>query len=201
MTSLIKNNPLILLLFALSTISLTAQIPENAVDISPLLIGENLPNSKLLNDAGVEVELTNILKEKPTVLVFYRGGWCPYCSLQLAAIAEAEAEIIKLGYQIVAISPDHYSQLKPSAEAAKSNYSLYADTNGELLTKVGLAFKTPEQAKSFIEGRTNNTASNILPVPTVMIVDTSGKILFEYINPDYKTRITTELLLSVLNAL
>lgn len=201
MTKLIKKNHLFLLLFALSTISLTAQIPENAVDISPLLIGENLPNSKLLDDAGVEVELANILKEKPTVLVFYRGGWCPYCSLQLAAIAEAEADIIKLGYQIVAISPDHYSQLKPSAETAKSNYSLYADTNGELLTKVGLAFKTPEQAKPFIEGRTNNTASNILPVPTVMIVDTSGKILFEYINPDYKTRITTELLLSVLNAL
>lgn len=201
MSAIAKKQQFSIVLFALLTFGITAQVPDNAVDISPLLIGENIPNSTLLNDAGVEIELTNILKEKPTVLVFYRGGWCPYCSLQLAAIAEAEADILKLGYQIVAISPDHYSQLQPSSETAKSNYSLYADTNGELLTKVGLAFKTPEQVKPYIEGRTNAAASHVLPVPAVMVVDTSGKILFEYINPDYKTRITTELLLAVLNAL
>lgn len=185
----------------LLTMTAMAQVPEKALDISPLLIGESLTNVSLQNDKGQSVQLFDVLKAKPTVLVFYRGGWCPYCSVQLASIAEAEADILKLGYQIVAVSPDHYSQLTPAAEAGKVNYTLLADTNGELIEAAGIAFKTPEQAKPFIESKSNNPASGILPVPTVMILDTSGKILFEYINPDYKTRISSELLLGALKAL
>ena len=61
-----------------------SQVPENAEDISPLLIGETIPNAKVLNSEGKALELNDILSQKPTVLVFYRGGWCPYCNRQLS---------------------------------------------------------------------------------------------------------------------
>lgn len=77
-----------LLFMALFSNNIKAQsIPSKAEDISPLLIGETLPKAKLLDSKGNTFELNDILKTKPTVLVFYRGGWCPYCNLQLSGLA------------------------------------------------------------------------------------------------------------------
>lgn len=183
------------------TTNLKAQVPMNAEDISPLLIGEQFPEANLLNIEGENVLLQDILKEKPTVLVFYRGGWCPYCNNQLSSLAETEKEIIDLGYQIIAISPDHLESLKPTVEDDKLNYNIYSDSGAALIQAIGIGFETPEKAKGYIFKKTNKEATDILPVPAVFILDTKGKILFEYINPDYSTRLSSELLLASLKAL
>ena len=80
-------------------------IPLVAYDISRILIGETLPNGNFQNVEGEYIQLKAILEEKPTILVFYRGGWCPYCNVQLSGLVEIEEDILELGYQIVAISP------------------------------------------------------------------------------------------------
>ncbi|PWI31074.1 antioxidant AhpC [Flavobacteriaceae bacterium LYZ1037] len=178
-----------------------SQIPNKAEDISPLLIGERIPNANLLDVEGHEIQLKDIIKVKPTVLVFYRGGWCPYCNTQLSSLAESENEIIELGYQIVAISPDHYENLKSTMEADKVTYNLYADPEAILIQDMGIGFKTPSMAKMYIANKTKMDATDILPVPTVMILNTFGDILFEYINPNYKVRLSSELLLASLKVL
>lgn len=183
------------------TTSLKAQVPMNAEDISPLLIGEQIPEANLLNINGKEVKIIDIIKEKPTVLVFYRGGWCPYCNTQLSGLAESEKEILELGFQIVAISPDHYESLKPTVDKGEFNYNIYSDSSSRLIQAIGIGFETPEKAKGYIFKKTNKEATDVLPVPAVFILDTKGKILFEYINPDYSTRLSSELLLANLKAL
>lgn len=65
-------------------------LPTSATDVAPLLIGEKIPNCILESVDGNTVSLESVLNGKRTVLVFYRGGWCPYCNLHLAALAEAE---------------------------------------------------------------------------------------------------------------
>ena len=91
-------------------------IPLVAEDISPILIGETLPNANFQNVEGETVQLKAILEEKPTILIFYRGGWCPYCNVQLSGLVEIEEDIIELGYQILAISPDDYKNLQSTIE-------------------------------------------------------------------------------------
>ncbi|WP_223032794.1 peroxiredoxin-like family protein [Hanstruepera marina] len=190
------------LLFTLFlSFTLFAQVPEQAEDISPLLIGEQLPDARLLGADGVEVSLQYVLKQKPSVVVFYRGGWCPYCNQQLGGLAEVESQVIELGYQIIAISPDHFEMLNPTAEKEEVQYQLYADINAELIQAVGIGFKTPEKAKGYIAKKTKKEVTDILPVPTVLIVDKKGKIYFEYINPNYSTRISEEILLANLKVL
>ena len=185
----------------LSGLTLHAQIPENPEDISPLLIGESLPDSDLLDENGAVVSLNEIIKSKPTVLVFYRGGWCPYCNRQLSGLVDLEEEIINLGYQIIAISPDDYQNLKPTTKADHLNYTIYADVDAQLIQKIGIAFKASERTQSYISKKTIGMTTEILPVPTVLIIDPDGKILFEYISPNYKERISSELLLAVLKNL
>lgn len=194
-----------LLVFAFLTLTfitnMHSQVPKNAEDISPLLIGEQIPEATLLDVDGNSIQLNNILKEKPTVLVFYRGGWCPYCNDQLSGLAEIESEVLALGFQIVAVSPDNYKNLKPTLEADKVNYQLFADPNATFIQNIGIGFETPEKAKSYIFKKTSFEASNVLPVPTAMILNTKGEILFEYINPNYSVRMSPELLLASLKAL
>lgn len=201
MTTIQKISMLLFVTF-FSTFTLKAQVPNKAEDISPLLIGEKLPNATLKNAEGKTVKLHTLLSEKPTVLVFYRGGWCPYCNLQLSGLATAEEDILRLGYQIIAISPDDYQNLQHTAEKDSIKYTLLSDKDGAFMQEIGIAFKTPLMVKGYVstKGQKGET-SDAIPVPTVMVVGTDSSILFEYINPNYKIRISEELLIAVLKTL
>ena len=177
-------------------------IPTVAEDISPILIGETLPNAYFQNAEGKSVQLKAVLEEKPTVLVFYRGGWCPYCNVQLSGLVDIEEEVLELGYQIVAISPDDFKNLQATIENNNTKYKLLSDPNGEFIQQIGIAFKTSSSLKEYITGKgQKGETSSVMPAPTVMIVDKKGVIKFEYINPNYKERISGEMLLSVLKTL
>lgn len=184
-------------LFAVS--ATFAQLPEKAEDISPLLYGEKIPNAILVEAGGNSHQLHSLIKEKPSVLLFYRGGWCPYCNRHLAEIQEVEQQVAGLGYQILAISPDSPKNLKVTGKDQNLNYRLFSDANGELCKKTGIAFKAPEKyGNMLIEKSGGQNEEGFLPVPSVFVVDHEGVILFEYINPDYSTRLSGGLLLAVL---
>ena len=193
-----------LLFISLVFIGCTNQlsIPLVAEDISPILIGETLPNANFQNSEGNYVQLKALLEEKPTVLVFYRGGWCPYCNVQLSGLVEIEEDVLKLGYQIVAISPDDYKNLQSTIENNSTKYKLLSDPNGKFIKEIGIAFKTSSSLKEYITSKSQKgETSSVMPAPTVMIVDKKGVIKFEYINPNYKERISGEMLLSVLKTI
>ena len=193
---------LLLITLLITGCSNQQSIPLIAEDISPILIGEKLPNAKFQNAEGKSVQLKTLLEEKPTVLVFYRGGWCPYCNVQLSGLVEIEQDILKLGYQILAISPDDFKNLQSTIENNSTKYKLLSDPNGEFIQEIGIAFKTSSSLKEYIisKGQKGETSS-VMPAPTVMIVDKKGVIKFEYINPNYKERISGDMLLSVLKTL
>ncbi|MDR6762377.1 peroxiredoxin [Flavobacterium sp. 2755] len=178
-----------------------SEIPKSVLDIAPLLIGEKIPEFTLKTAENADVNLSELLKKKKTVLVFYRGGWCPYCNLHLQALAGAEKQIIDLGYQIIAVSPDSPENLKITEEKDKVKYTLLSDSKGELIKAVGIAYQVPENYKSVINVHSKGINTSLLPVPSVFVVNTEADILFEYISPDIKQRISTELLVSVLKNL
>ncbi len=188
-----------IVLFSLS-FALQAQVADKPENISPLLIGEKIPNIKLQDVSGKEIE-TNALLAKKTVLIVYRGGWCPYCNSQLADMQEIEKEILALGYQIVAISPDAPSFLKETEEKGKLGYTLVSDSNGDFSKAVGIAFTTPEKYSKMLGKYSDGKNTNWLPVPTVYVVNDKQEIEFLYINPDYAKRLKGQLLLSVLKNL
>ncbi|MEM9686427.1 MAG: peroxiredoxin-like family protein [Bacteroidota bacterium] len=178
-----------------------AQIAEKAEDISPLLIGETIPQDIAAAINTNKKNLATVLKDKPSVILFYRGGWCPYCNRHLSAIGEAEKAILELGYQVIGISPDTEKGLNASVRKNKLNYMLFSDADGKLAKAMGIAFKAPEKYKNLLLKSSNGENKGFLPVPSVFVVDTKGVILFEYVSPDYKERISAALLTGVLKAL
>lgn len=182
-------------------LSVSAQIAKKAEDVSPLLIGETVTDAVLKSVDSADQSFLSILSDKPTVVLFYRGGWCPYCNAHLSDIQDAEGEILELGYQIIAISPDSPENLKASDEKNDLNYELYSDATGKLTKAMGVAFEVQEKRKKRLFDKSGGLNDGFLPVPSVFVIDTKGQILFEYINPSYKTRMSSELLLAVLKNL
>ena len=180
------------------------QIADSADNVTPLLIGQNAPNSTLQTVEGDTVSLKAFTMQKPTVVIFYRGGWCPYCNRQLAGLKEIETQLDELGYQILAISPETPAQLQEQKLQTKFSVKLLADPELDTIKGFGIGFYVPDATRS--KYKTNwdislssekATGQAVLPAPAVFILDTSGKIVFNYVNPDYQTRISPELLYQV----
>lgn len=191
---------LLLFFFSVANFAL-AQLPEKAEDISPLLIGETFPNEQVATLDGKIVGFQELTKEKPTVVIFYRGGWCPYCNRHLAEIGQVEAQILELGYQILAVSPDDAAHLEATVDKNDINYQLISDSNGALAKAAGIAFQAPERYTKMLGEYSSGDNAGFLPVPAVFVLNTKGEILFEYINPNYKVRMSGDLLLAVLRTL
>jgi len=178
-----------------------SEIAAESTAISPLLIGEKIPNIALSDVSGKKINLLELAAQKPSVIVFYRGGWCPYCNLHLSELQTIEPDIIKAGYQIIAISPDSPESLQASISKNKLKYILLSDNQTEASRGFGLAFQAPERYAEMLSKASAEQNKNILPVPAVFVVNPAGEILFEHINPDYKKRLKGSLLLAVLKEL
>ncbi len=178
----------------------------SAEQTQPLSIGAKVPNVLLKTVDGQTADLVDLVEEKPTVLVFYRGGWCPYCNTQLGRLKEIEQQILDAGWQIIAISPDRPQKLSESIIKHQMKYTLFSDSKMEASKNFGIAFKvddaTIEKYKGYGIDLDDASGENhhLLPIPAVFLVGTDGVIKFTYANPDYKVRMDPEVLLSTVKA-
>jgi len=162
-----------------------------------LAVGEGVPSVSVRTEAGVEVKLSDAIGGKPTVLIFYRGGWCPFCTRHLAALAEAEPELTAAGFQLLAISPDQSAKLRAKPSHQKLPYTLFSDSEMKAARAFGIAFKVDDALVGKykndygidLEGDSGQT-HHLLPYPAVFIVDHTGIIRFVHVNPDYKVRLS-----------
>ncbi len=190
-------------LFLFSAISCTSysQLPENAEDVQPLQVGDVIPETTLKTVDGVLVNLSKLVNSKPTILVFYRGGWCPYCNQHLAELADIEDQILDAGYQILAVSPDSPENLNKTLDKNEIKYTLLSDSRGDLIKAMGIAYQATFLFENFRSKGATGEKMDLMPVPSLFVVSTDGTILYEYVNPDYKVRMRGEELLKVLSAL
>ena len=176
-------------------------IAEDAEDVTPLLIGQKIPNSTLQTVEGDPVSLKALAMQKPTVLIFYCGGWCPYCNRQLAGLKDVEAELTALGYQILAISPETPEQLQEQKLQSKFAVQLLSDPGLATIRGFGIGFYLPLVTEKLYETKMGITLTDekdtgraVLPAPAVFILDQKGSVKFSYVSPDYKVRMSPELL-------
>lgn len=176
--------------------------PNSPEQIRPILVGTQAPDVQLATQEGKTVSLSAFWAKKPSVLIFYRGGWCPYCNTQLGQLRKAEGELKKLGYQVLAISPDRPQKLSETIEKQKPGYTLLSDSAMKASLAFGIAFKvddaTIDKYKEYhidLE-ESSGEKHHLLPVPAVFIIDRKGIVQFQYVNPDYKTRLHPDLLVA-----
>lgn len=164
-----------------ASVVIASQLPaaETPVGSSWLGVGDHIPASKLLTAKGETFDLNASIAEQPAVLIFYRGGWCPYCNAQLSALIDIEDDLKAAGFQLLAISPDTPEKLYDAPKRERTpTYTLLSDGNTEVIDAFGIGFD-----------RGGNRQPSRLPHPAVYIVTTDGVIQFAHVDPNYKVRL------------
>jgi len=173
----------------------------------PLAVGAPVPAAAVRTVAGEATDLRAALGGRPTVLIFYRGGWCPYCTRHLAALGEIEGDLRAAGFQLVALSPDRPEKLRAKPAAAGLGYTLLSDSKAEAMRALGIAFRVEEALVATYKDRygidleaDSGETHHLLPHPAVFIVDAGGVIRFAHVNPDYRVRLTGDEILAAARA-
>lgn len=177
-------------------------IADKAENVTPLLNGTDVPNVTVKTVDGSPVSLQALIMQKPTVLIFYRGGWCPYCSRQLAELKLIEKDLVDEGYQVLAISPESPEKLQSQKLETEFAVTLISDESLAAISGFGVAYYVQDVTRNLYKDRMNvdlsidDSDKAVLPVPAIFIIDQSGKVQFNYVNPDYTVRPSAALILS-----
>jgi len=109
-----------------------------------LSVGEQAPDFTLDDATGLSITFYEELKKGPVILTFYRGGWCPYCNLELRAYQRVLKDIKAAGGQLIAISPQTPDSSLSTKEKNELEFFVLSDTNGNVAEKYKLIFKLPD---------------------------------------------------------
>lgn len=197
-----------ILFFALliSVPAVAQYVPEDAKKVNPILVNSTIPDVSVKNIDGETLALKKIVVEKPTILIFYRGGWCPYCSRHMAELQKIENQIVDLGFQILAVSVDRPEVLRETLSDQELTYTLLSDSPADVLKAFGIAYRVDDETVNRYKSvgidleKSSGYNHHILPAPAVFILNQEGIVKFQYVNPDYKQRINGEVLLAAAKA-
>lgn len=165
-----------------------------------------MPPFLLPDDRGRLVSLENLLERGPVAIAFHRGHWCPYCRINVRALAQAESEIAPEERHIVAITPDRQRFTTPFKAEAEANFSVLSDIDNGYAASLDLAFWIGEELKTVMEraGRRPDISQGndawMLPIPATFVVSTDGLITARFVDPDYRTRMAIDDLVGALRA-
>lgn len=197
----------LLFLLALPAVAADAGLASAPNQVRPLLLGSAMPDVDLKTLDGKPTTLKAQVAGKPTVLVFYRGGWCPFCNLQLSELRLIRKDLDGLGFQMIAISPDLPAELNKTIEKDQLDYTLLSDAKADALRAFGIGYRLDDETYAKYQEygidleKSSGEDHHALPVPSVFIVDADGVLQFSYSHPDYKIRVPGSVILAAAKAI
>jgi peroxiredoxin len=183
-----------------------SKIHDSAEQVEPLLPGMKAPLFQVLDANRKAMIFEPDSMERPVILTFFRGGWCPYCNLHLAEMRHAEAELREMGFDIWFISIDRPEVLYASLDDPTSSYTVFSDARLEATRAFGVAFKVDDAAVERLLGwdidleAASGESHHVLPAPSTFLIGQDGIIRFQYTNPDYHVRLHPDVLLAAARA-
>lgn len=192
--------PFLALIFAAlvapSVLHADVTVAETAEQAAPLAVGERAPGALVKTAAGEVFDLGKAIAGKPTLLLFYRGGWCPYCNTQLIELQSYEERFVALGFQILALSTDAPGLLGATMEKTHASFTLLSDREMKAAAAYKLAWRVPAETATRYANRgiqlapiPGSNGEHWLPVPAVFVIGPDGLIKYAVADPNFKTRV------------
>jgi peroxiredoxin len=156
-------------------------------------IGEPMPPFVLPDHTSQMVSLEELLDRGPAAVTFHRGHWCPYCRININALAQAHKEIAADGGQIVAIMPDRQKFVAELKTLSNVPFPILTDMDNGYALSLNLAIWVGQEVQKMMEGFRDlptfqGNSSWMLPIPATFVVGRDGLIRARYIDPDYRKR-------------
>jgi peroxiredoxin len=167
---------------------------RNGLAKTALKAGDRAPSIVLGNAKGETVDVGSLLSRGPVIVTFYRGGWCPYCNLELRAFQNILPEIKAAGASLVAISPEKPDDTLSTAEKSALNFEVLSDVGQKVGRAFGLVYTFSDELKRVyrefgqdIPGR-NGGDEWALPISATYVIGRDGAIVYAYTDADYRDR-------------
>jgi peroxiredoxin len=168
-------------------------VKATGIERSAKQVGDIAPDADLTGWNGENVKLSEAWKEGPVVLMWYRGGWCPYCNVQLREMQKRIADIEGAGAKLVVLTPELPEKAKETADANDLTLTVLHDKDSHVAKQYGILFDLP---KSIIPtyrdnlklGSYNGNDKMQLPLAATYVIDRSGKITYAFLEADYTKR-------------
>lgn len=157
--------------------------------------GDYIPAAILKDASGKDVSLASFNENGPLIITFYRGGWCPYCNLELKAYQDLLGQITGLGGHLVAITPERPEHALTTIEKNALAFPVLTDTANAFAKAMGIAFELPAGLQSLFSQfgmnipDLNDDTGWALPVPATFVVDSTDKIVLAHVDVDYTKRL------------
>src|SRR5271155_324473 len=171
------------------------ELRSGTISRTMLKVGDHAPAIVLENAKGATVDVGTLLKKGPVIVTFYRGGWCPYCNLELKAYQVILPQIIAAGASLVAISPEKPDETVSTAEKNALTFEVLSDADQKVGRAFGLVYEFTEELKSAYHGfnlqipaRNGTPDEWALPVSATYVIDRDGSIIYAYTDADYRGR-------------
>jgi peroxiredoxin len=179
---------------------------HNGIAKTALKAGDRAPAIVLGNAKGKTVDVGALLKNGPVIVSFYRGGWCPYCNLELRAFQQVLPDIKAAGAALVAISPEKPDDTLSTAEKNALSFEVLSDVGQKVGRAFGLVYDFSDELKSvYKEFGVDIPAKNgvgeewALPISATYVIDRGGAIIYAYTDADYRDRADPMQILKLLN--
>ncbi|GAA0719879.1 peroxiredoxin-like family protein [Aquimarina litoralis] len=163
-----------------------------------LKTGDKIPEISLPNAANKTISIQELLLNKKVVLSFYRGGWCPYCNLELRALQQYQDKFEELGATLVAISPETPDNSLSTSEKNNLSFEVLSDIDNKVANEFNLVFTLPKDLTEVYKGfgidlvKSNGNEDQQLPIAATYVIDQDGTIIYDFIKEDYKERADPE---------
>jgi len=185
----------------------TEKLIASDVVSKAIKVGQTVPDARLTAINGESVTIDQLIDSKPLVISFYRGGWCPYCVLELKELEAVSAEIRDLGANIIAMTPESVSSIKQTKQKAGISFDVFSDDGSGFAKELGLVFTLPKLLQDIyltfdIDVEKHNGESKFeLPIPTTLIVKPNREVVYVFADGDYTKRSEPNTLLDILRSL
>ncbi|MEM8808140.1 MAG: peroxiredoxin-like family protein [Cyanobacteria bacterium P01_G01_bin.38] len=172
----------------------TQDLAHSGIIDRTLKVGDRIPAVTLPDATGQSFSVQAALEQGPVVLAFYRGGWCPYCNLELKALQAVLPEIQAAGAILIAIAPETPDNSLSTQEKNALTFSVLSDVGNKVSREFGLVFQLPEALRPIYKGfgidieAYNGDQTFELPVPATYVVAPSGEIVYAFADADYTKR-------------
>jgi len=192
--------------FAATVDGLVHRLIESGAGTTAPQVGEPMPPFLLPDERGRLVGLDDLLARGPVAIAFHRGHWCPYCRINISALARAKAALAPEGRHVVAIMPDRQKFTAWFKADARAPFPVLSDMDNGYAISLNLAFWVGDAMKAAIAaagrdpGASQGSDQWMLPIPATFVVGTNSIVAARFVEPDYRTRMAIEDLVAALKA-
>lgn len=162
--------------------------------------GDPMPPFVLPDESGRLVDLETMLRLGPVAVMFHRGHWCPYCRLNIRAVARVQSQIAAQGGQVVIVMPERQEFTARFKSESGAVFPVLTDLDNGYALSLNLAIWLDSEIQQLLSYQDmqsfNGSEAWVLPIPATFVVGRDGVVQARFVDPDFRKRMEIDDLLA-----